>query len=176
MFSKAASLRNLSPRTIDATQISLTRVQKLTQSTKVARTLPCSPRIHGFTYILRERHMECAYYLDLCRLCRIGSLVHRAPAKAALREAFQAPGLGYPSRSIAPHRPVDRSVYSGLLSWRISFRRWPRFCILTSSKRRSYSVQRTIDPTVPLRSSWDRLLFVLWGESDLLTDNRGRVS
>ncbi len=41
-----------------------------TQRANLARTLPRPPRIQGFTRISRERHMECAYYLDFCRLCR----------------------------------------------------------------------------------------------------------
>ena len=55
-INKVASLR------LSETQI------EVTQPTKVAGTLRRAVRSSAFTAILGERHMECAYYFDFCRL------------------------------------------------------------------------------------------------------------
>ena len=42
-----------------------------TQPTKGAGTLRRAVRSQAFARILGGRHMECAYYVDFCRLCRV---------------------------------------------------------------------------------------------------------
>ena len=47
------------------------RQTRMTQPTKVAGTLRRAVRSSKFAGILSGRHMECAYYFDFCRLCRV---------------------------------------------------------------------------------------------------------
>jgi hypothetical protein len=58
------------PGTMPGTQLFFQMLGLGTQPTKVGGKLRRAVRSSRFVGILGSRHIECAYYLDFCRLCR----------------------------------------------------------------------------------------------------------